>query len=52
MNFTIRGVTYVTRLNNTALNTVFYNELDGLDRPVLSETVYTVHGFCNAMNIM
>lgn len=35
-----------TYLNDTAFDTIFYNELDCLYRPMLTETMNAVHGFC------
>lgn len=37
-------------MDDTTLYTVFYDELDGLDRSVLAKSVNAVHGFCGSMN--
>lgn len=41
------GVTY---LDDPTLYTVFYDELDGLDRSVLAKPVNAVHGFCGSIS--
>lgn len=40
------GRLFLLELNDTTLDTVFDNELDGLHRPVLTQTVDTVHSLC------
>jgi hypothetical protein len=43
-------VIWDTHLNDTTLYTVFYDELDCLDRSVLAKPVNAVHGFCGSIS--
>lgn len=39
-----------TYLNDTTLYTVFYDELDGVDRSVLAKPMNAVHGLCGSIS--